>query len=404
MLLVLPVPFRSAGNQLLFEAQACNGLNRWADNFSHVVAAAPVMPEYLAQADKTMVWQNTGEVLDKRIQCIPLPWAYSPVDFVRQYWRWRKVLAQEIRRCEYLQFAIGNLIGDWGSVAAMEAKKQGRLYAIHTDRVESNLMRKLVEGKSGPRAWRKTIEAAMMDRYHESIIRQCSAGLWHGQECYAAYSPWCRNNHLIHDVHTKKADAISEADLERKAGEIPGAAELRIAYAGRMTGMKAPLEWLKAIAHARDLGAAVKATWYGDGELRGPMEAEISALNLGGIVRLAGFVSDRQVLLAGLREAHLMLFTHVTPESPRCLLEALICGTPIIGYDNAFARDLTEERGGGAYVAMHDWRGLGEKVAELAGKRGEMVRMVREAAANGRRFNDEELFRERSLIIKGMAA
>jgi hypothetical protein len=39
MLLVLPVPFRSVYGQLLFEAQACNGLEQWADNFGFVTVA-----------------------------------------------------------------------------------------------------------------------------------------------------------------------------------------------------------------------------------------------------------------------------------------------------------------------------------------------------------------------------
>ena len=43
MLLVLPVPFLVRGEELLFEAQASNGLNRWADHFEQVVVAAPVI-------------------------------------------------------------------------------------------------------------------------------------------------------------------------------------------------------------------------------------------------------------------------------------------------------------------------------------------------------------------------
>jgi glycosyltransferase involved in cell wall biosynthesis len=403
MLLVLPVPFRLKGNRLLFEAQACNGLNRWADNFSKVVAAAPVMPEEIAQADKTIVWEDTTSVLNDRVTCIPLPWAYGIKDFVRNYPRCRKLLAEQIKACEYLQFAIGGLVGDWAALAAVEAKKQGRPYAIHTDRVESQLLRKLASGSTGPRAWKKRIEADLMDRYHRYVITPCAAGLWHGQECYAAYSPWCKNNHIVHDVHTKPSDAISAQEMEVKLQEVCNSNELRIAYAGRMAEMKAPLEWVKAIGRARDKGVAVSATWYGDGELRPKVEAEINALGLNGMVNLAGFVSDRKVLLEGLRNSHLMLFTHITPESPRCLLEALICGTAIVGYDNAFAQDLTVERGGGSYVPMHDWQALGERIAELSGRRSELRRLLSQAAANGKRFNDEDLFKERSEIVKHMA-
>ncbi len=402
MLLVLPVPFRMEGDRLLIESQAYNGLNRWADNFVRVVAAAPVMPESLAQADKTIAWQPADSNLSDRVTCIPLPWAYGLKDFIRAYPKYRKLLAEQVRSCEYLQFAIGGLVGDWAAIAAREARKQGRRYAIHTDRVEPQLLRKLARSGSGPRTWKKLAEASLMDRYHRSLIQHCAAGLWHGQECFSAYSPWCANNHLIHDVHTKPSDAISADRLETKLTEVLSAKELRIVYAGRMSEMKAPLEWIKAIAGARDRGAALRATWYGDGELRAQMEAELAALNLSGIVKLTGFVSDRQILLEGLRDGHIMLFTHVTPESPRCLLEALICGTPIIGYDTAFARDLTVDLGGGSFVPMHDWSALGEKIAHLAERRNELGELIAEAAANGRRFNDEHLFQERSLIIKSM--
>jgi glycosyltransferase involved in cell wall biosynthesis len=404
MLLVLPVPFRQAGDRLLFESQACNGLNRWADNFSRVVVAAPVMPENIAQSDKTIVWEDTARVLNPRVTCLPLPWAYSMANFAREYWRCRNLLAEQIRACEFLQFAIGGLVGDWAAVAATEANRQGRRFAIHTDRVESQLLRKLAARESGPRAWKKMIEAGLMEKYHRSIIRDCSAGLWHGLECYEAYAPFCRSNHLIHDIHTKQSDTISPLDVERKVEQVTQAERLRIVYAGRMAEMKAPLEWIRAVARARDLGVALGATWYGDGELRQQMEAEIDLLKLNNVVNLTGFVSDRQVVLDGLKEAHLLLFTHITPESPRCLLESLVCGTPIVGYDNPFARDLTVEQGGGSYVAVHNWEALGNRIAELADRRTELQQLVKQAASNGSRFNDEEVFRERSHIIKTVLA
>jgi hypothetical protein len=43
MYLVLPVPFRETDGQLFVEAQAANGLDQWAENFSRVLVAAPVI-------------------------------------------------------------------------------------------------------------------------------------------------------------------------------------------------------------------------------------------------------------------------------------------------------------------------------------------------------------------------
>jgi glycosyltransferase involved in cell wall biosynthesis len=402
MLLVLPVPFRRMGRKLLFESQACNGLNRWADNFSHVVVAAPVMPEHLALEDKTMTWEDTEKVLNPdRITCIELPWSYALKDFVRTYSKTRRMLADEIRCAAYLQFGIGGLVGDWAAIAALEADKQGRPFAIHTDRVEHELLLELARGKRTLRALKVRLLAPVMLRYHRHIIQRCSVGLWHGQSCYAAYSGWCENNYLIHDVHTKPSDAILPADLQAKLKDSLSSSELRIVYAGRMSAMKAPLDWLKAIAHARSLGARVSATWYGDGELRDEMRSHRDQLNLADCVQLPGFLADREKMLAKLRDAHLMVFTHITPESPRCLLEGLICGTPLAGYDSDFARDLTMERGGGSYVPKHDWRKLGELIASIATDRESLHQLISEAAANGSRFNDRDVFHERSEIIKG---
>jgi glycosyltransferase involved in cell wall biosynthesis len=401
ILLVLPVPFRRVADKLLFERQACNGLNRWADNFEKVVVAAPVMPESLARKETAITWEDSARVLDaEKIECVELPWSYAIKDFAHDYSTTRRLLASQIRQCNYLQFAIGGLVGDWAAVAALEAHSQGRPFTIHTDRVEHQLLLELVRGQRNLRALKVQILAPVMERYHRYIIERCCAGLWHGRDCYSYYSAWSKSNYLIHDVHTQPADAISQAALDDKITSVLSLPEIRIGYAGRMSSMKAPVDWLKAIAHARSLGARISATWYGDGELRGQMEAGIKALNLSGIVNLPGFVSSRETMLARLRDSHLLVFTHITPESPRCLLESLICGTPLAGYDSDFARDLTDERGGGSYVPRHDWRALGELIASLASNRKVLAKMIGQAARNGSRFNDRDVFRERSEIIK----
>jgi glycosyltransferase involved in cell wall biosynthesis len=173
-----------------------------------------------------------------------------------------------------------------------------------------------------------------------------------------------------------------------------------VCYAGRATAIKAPLEWVRALAHARDLGAPVAATWLGDGPLLEEMRDLAKELGLDGALSLPGFVDDRAQLLNVLRESHVLAFTHLTPESPRCLLEALVSGTPIAGYDNAFAKDLVEGHGGGVFVPIGDWKALGARLTELSRERTRLSELIVEAGENGRRFNDAAVFRERSQLIK----
>ena len=402
--LVLPVPFRVTEGKVLVEAQAANGLDRWADNFPQVTVAAPVIPESSTQNLAGFVWRDVDSLEHRdRIVCQPLPWAYTPGPFFKQLGATRRLLAKTISEAQHLQFAIGGLVGDWAAVAAMEAIRLKRRYAIHTDRVEHEVMRKTAASASGLRRVKIAVEAPLMERYHRHIIRHCALGLWHGDDCFRAYSPWCAQNHLIHDIHTKQSDLIDAKSLERKLDGIRSGGVLRVCYAGRLDPMKAPLEWLRAIAATRDLGIRLQATWYGEGALMDAAKAESTRLNLHAIVSFPGFVTGRAELLGHIRSAHALVFTHITPESPRNLLESLVSGTPILGYDNAYAVNLLEREGGGALVPIHDAQALGKLIAAIASDRERLAAMTVDAARNGRRFTDAAVFAERSELQRQFA-
>ena len=404
MYLVLPVPFRMAEGKIFVECQAANGLDRWADHFDQMIVAAPVIPEGEVPNLAGFGWRDLDQLIHRdRITFQPLPWAYKPGPFISQLSATRKLIGESIAQCQHLQFAIGGLVGDWAAIAALEAAKQKRKYAIHTDRVEHDVMLKTASSASGLRRIKIAVEAPVMERYHEHIIRHCSLGLWHGDDCFRAYSPWCAESHLVHDIHTKEDDLIKDDELQRKIAGIRISKTLSLCYAGRLDPMKAPLEWLRAIATARDLGAPIHATWYGEGPMADEAKAEAQRLRLSDTVSFAGFVLDRSELLGRVRAAHAMVFTHVTPESPRNLLESLVSGTPILGYDNAYAVNLLENEGGGELVPLHDFKALGGVIAALANDRERLVALTKQAAKNGSRFTDAAVFAERSALIKQFA-
>jgi glycosyltransferase involved in cell wall biosynthesis len=401
ILLVLPVPFKKlADGRLLCEEQATNGIDKWAENFSHVTVAAPVLSEELPQGSSTVLWRDpeTLRYRDK-VTLVPLPTAYTPLAFATSFARTRRTLLEHITRNRYLSFGIGGLVGDWAAVGARLAQSRGLPYSIHTDRVEHELLFQLASQKFLVRRLKAQLVGRSMRAYHRGIIRGCALGLWHGSDCFLAYSPWARENHLIHDIHLKPADVISATELAAKQ-QSATRGRLRIVYAGRLDPMKAPLDWLRALGAARDRGADFEAVWLGDGPLHDDFHACLAQLGLRDYVRAPGFISERATLLAELRRAHIFAFTHVTPESPRCLLEALISGSPIVGYQSAFAEELTSGRGGGAYVPLGDWQALGAKIAALSSNRARLAGLIFEAAENGSRFNDEAVFRERSELIR----
>jgi glycosyltransferase involved in cell wall biosynthesis len=401
MLLVLPVPFRAKGNQLFFELQACNGLERWAAHFESVVVAAPTIPESLAEQDKTRTWRDTATLAArKRFEFLPLPWAYSLLKFLSCYGSVRASLATSIARCHYLQFAIGGLLGDWAAVAALEAHKQGRAYAIHSDRVEHEVIRRVSkQGKLKTRLKAKVV-APLMASYHKQIIKNCALGLWQGQDCYSAYSPFCQNSHLIHNIHTKPSDGISDLRLVEKVKRATSDQTIRICYAGPIDPMKAPMDWVQAVGRAKDLGVNLHATWMGDGPLFDEMKAMIANRGLNSCIELTGFEPNRDRVLKRIRESHIMLFTHVTTEAPPCLIESLVCGTPIVGYQSRYSDELVKNFGGGMFVPMNDWKQLGDLLVTLSQERQLLSHLIKEAGENGTRFSDEAVFQERSELLK----
>lgn len=401
MLLVLHVCFYYQDGKLLWEAQACNGLEQWADNFGSVVVAAPLLPESLAQTDKTTVWRDTATLSQPdRFEFVPLPYAYSPVQFLKTYRSTRQLLGSLMQRCQYLQFAIGGLAGDWAGVAALEASRQGRKYAVHADRVEHQVVKCVSKNAGILKQLYVMATVSLMARFEQHIIQQCSLGLWHGADCYNAYSPFCKASYVVHDVHTKAQDAITLSDLNEKVETAITAPTILICYAGRLSAMKAPLDWVRALGVARDLGVHFQAIWFGDGELREETRQLIAELNLTEQIHLAGLEADREKLLHKIRESQLMLFTHITPESPRCLIEALVSGTSIVGYESQYVHDLTRHKGGGSFVPVKDWQQLGQRIAELANDRAALAQLIQAAGDNGARFNDAAVFHERSELIK----
>jgi glycosyltransferase involved in cell wall biosynthesis len=401
MLLVLPVPLRVKGNKILFEWQACNGLERWADNFGSLVVAAPTLPESLVEKNKSIAWKDTATLANpQRFEFVPLPWTTSLLNFFSHYFSTRTALSQIIEQCQYRQFALGGSVRDWGALAALEACRQKKPYAIHTDIVDYKAVLQNSKDAKLPKRLKARMISSILAVYHRSLFRRAALALLHGADCYQAYSSFCKNSYLIHNIHTKPSDCISQSKLAEKCSHTAFEETLRICYVGRLEPMKAPLDWLKAIEQAKNLGVNLHATWMGDGSLFQEMKDEIAARGLSACVQLAGFEQDRSTVLELIRESHLMVFTHITPESPRCLIEGLICGTPIVGYQNHFAEDLIKRAGGGKFVPVGNWKELGNLISRLAADRQQLAKLIQQAGRSGAPFNDKSVFLERSELIK----
>lgn len=392
LLIYAPVPLHQHDGIMYIESQALNGVRLWAENFAFVTIMMPLAP-----GPPPVGWVALPPV--DRVAIEPLPMAYRPDQFLRHFRATRSRIRVLMANAQYLSFAIGGLFGDWGAVSCLEAHRQGRRFAVWTDRVESQVMRSSMRHGS----WRARLRAVLYHRpmawLERHVIRKSTLGLFHGHETFETYAPYARNPHLVHDIHISTEDHISAGALGKKqldALEGP----LRIVYVGRMDAMKGPLDWVDVLGRLAADGVAFSAIWLGDGDLCDKMRARIATLGLESQIATPGFAENREAVLEELRRAQVFLFCHNTPESPRCLIEALISGAVLVGYDGAFARDLTRLADSGVFVPIGDVEGLAGQVAGLAADRSRLADLIGRAVQDGAPFDDVSVFRHRSEIIK----
>lgn len=397
LLLYVPVPLSGAPGAPMFEPQACNGLRLWAENFPRLIVLGPrggavAPPDYVPL-------ERIGPSLE-RIEFALLPEAWRPDRFARALPAALPRIRALIARADYLSFAIGGLFGDWGAVACWEAHRQGRPFAVWTDRVESEVTRRGM-GRGG---WRGRLRARLTHRpmatLERAIVRRASLGLFHGRDTFEAYAPFCGGESvLVHDIHLSRRDHITPAALAAKMGAARRD-RLRICYVGRAEPMKGALDWLAVMERLDKAGLDFEATWLGDGSERDEMLRRIARGGLGARVRAPGFAADRDAVFAAMRAAHLFLFCHKTPESPRCLIEALASGAPIVGYASAYPRDLVAQHGGGLFSPRDDVAALADLTLGLAQDRERLVDLIGRAALAGAEFEDVTVFEHRSAAIK----
>jgi glycosyltransferase involved in cell wall biosynthesis len=194
-------------------------------------------------------------------------------------------------------------------------------------------------------------------------------------------------------------DYISPSRLQNKLDGVGQSKPLKLCYIGRAIDMKGPMDWLNAVHELIKSGVGVTAKWLGDGSLLEKMRATVENLGLNKYVAFPGYVSDRKEVLQTLQDSDVFLFCHKTPESPRCLVEALASGCPLVGYAGAYPQELVARYGGGGFATTGDWKGLASIVQDLDTNREKLRELVRSASISGRIYERDATMQNRIDLI-----
>ena len=99
-----------------------------------------------------------------------------------------------------------------------------------------------------------------------------------------------------------------------------------VVQVAQLVGHKDPLNFVRAMARARERVPAVQALLVGDGPLRADVEREIASLGSTGVVHLAGYRTDADALLAA---ADVACLSSSEEGMGSVLLDALAFGRPV---------------------------------------------------------------------------
>jgi glycosyltransferase involved in cell wall biosynthesis len=400
ILLVTAVAIRNAGGDLQIDDQTYEGLRHWSAHFDKVTYVG--LEEQRARGeDSSVTWKSLAPLTQAgKLNVLALPVGYRISSHIRHHRNIRRRLGELISQHQYLCFSLGALFGDWGAIASLEADAQGRKFAVWFDRVEHVVQRVTLPSMPLKRRLKTTVMLPFMKAYHEHLIRRAAVGIFQGRDCFDYFRSHSANPKLVYDTHTKEHHLISAPDLERKLERIRSGAPLRFAYAGRAAAMKGPEDWIETLVALHGRGVAFEAHWYGDGPSLPAMREQVVRAGLSDVIHLHGHVGDREYLLSELRASDIFLFCHKTPESPRCLIEALVSGAPLVGYHSAYADGLIENHCGGMLTPVGDVSALVREIVRLNAARPALEAMVRQAAISGRRFDEEAIYRGRAELMR----
>lgn len=202
------------------------------------------------------------------------------------------------------------------------------------------------------------------ERVYRDVARKAAGLQCNGYAAWDAYAALNQRPLLFRDHRIRRADLAAAKERPTWRGERP----LRVAFSGRLTAVKGP----GTVLEVARLLPEVEFLLLGDGELREDLQLEAPSN-----VRFEGFL-DFEAWKSRMREeVDLALLPHPQGDPSGTYYEALGCGVPVVGAQNATWPRLAAE---GLGWAERDAKALADRIRSVG---PEQLDAVRTRALNG---------------------
>lgn len=158
---------------------------------------------------------------------------------------------------------------------------------------------------------------------------------------------------------------------------------------------KDPLNFVRAVAAARERVPSLQALLVGDGPLRGELARAVASLGLGATLHLGGYRQDADALLAA---ADVVVLSSREEGMGSVLLDALFLGKPIAATNAGGIPEIVEHERTGLLAPVEDASALGAHIATLLTDRTLATRLATAARARAADFSVERLA-DRTLAV-----
>jgi glycosyltransferase involved in cell wall biosynthesis len=161
-----------------------------------------------------------------------------------------------------------------------------------------------------------------------------------------------------------------------------------VVQVAQLVGHKDPLNFVRAMAHVNAAVPRAQGLLVGDGPLRGEVESEIRRLRLDDVVRLAGYRTDADAILAA---ADVACLSSREEGMGSVLLDALAFGRPVAATTAGGIPEVVVDGESGELAPPGDPDALGERIVRLITDRALAERLGARARLRAPEFSVERM-------------
>jgi len=184
------------------------------------------------------------------------------------------------------------------------------------------------------------------------------------------------------DEFARERSAEEIADARADLGIDPGT--IALGTVTRLMPSKGNQYLVEAVPAIVKRQPNVRVFIVGEGELRGELEAQANALNLGDRLTFVGFKRDVSAVLAAL---DYIVFPSLWEGTPLTAFEALASGKPIVATDADGLLDILTDRHDALVVPKRDAAALADGVCELIEQPALAATLAANASRTGARYD-----------------